>query len=296
MTHERGDRGSWMAGVAAYGMWGAMPLFWRLFEGTPAFIVFLHRCVWSLPFLVLLSFVGARQSRDVLALDRGRLPWLIVSGLLIGANWWIYIYGVSQHQVVEMSLGYFLAPLLSASLGVILLGERLTYGQWVGVALVILGVIVYGANVGHVPILAMGLAVTFSGYSLVRKVVKASPLAALTTESLVLFLLAVFYLLTTANDPEMSLAWQKHSVLLVLGGTMTALPLLWFAHAVRGLSLTSLGMLNYISPTGKFIIAVVMFGEVVSTKELWSFVVLWLGILIYLFFTFQRGRIPLQPE
>jgi chloramphenicol-sensitive protein RarD len=240
--------------------------------------------------------VGSRQSRDVLALDRGRLPWLIVSGLLIGANWWIYIYGVSQHQVVEMSLGYFLAPLLSASLGVILLGERLTYGQWVGVALVILGVIVYGANVGHVPILAMGLAVTFSGYSLVRKVVKAPPLAALTTESLVLFLLAVFYLLTTANDPEMSLAWQKHSVLLVLGGTMTALPLLWFAHAVRGLSLTSLGMLNYISPTGKFIIAVAMFGEVVSTSELWSFVVLWLGILIYLFFTFQRGRIPLQPE
>jgi chloramphenicol-sensitive protein RarD len=296
MTHERGDRGSWMAGVAAYGMWGAMPLFWRLFEGTPAFIVFLHRCVWSLPFLVLLSFVGNRQSRDLLAIDRGRLPWLILSGLLIGANWWIYIYGVSQHQVVEMSLGYFLAPLLSASLGVILLGERLTIGQWLGVTLVIIGVIVYGANVGHVPVLAVGLAVTFSGYSLVRKIVKAPPLAALTTESLVLFLLAVFYLLTTASDPEMSLAWQKHSGLLVLGGTMTALPLLWFAHAVRGLSLTSLGMLNYISPTGKFVIAVALFDEVVSVSELWSFVVLWLGILIYLFFTFQRGRIPLQPE
>jgi chloramphenicol-sensitive protein RarD len=296
MTHERGDRSSWLAGFAAYGMWGAMPLFWRLFEGTPAFIVFLHRCVWSLPFLVLLSFVGNRQSRDVLALDRGRLPWLVLSGLLIGANWWIYIYGVAQHQVVEMSLGYFLAPLLSAALGVILLRERLTYGQWAGVALVVLGVSIYGINVGHAPVLAVGLAVTFSGYSLVRKIVKAPPLAALTTESLVLFLLAIFYLLTTASDPDMSLAWQKHRGLLVLGGTLTAVPLLWFAHAVRGLSLTSLGMLNYISPTGKFIIAVAIFGEVVTVGEFWSFGILWLGISIYLFFTFQRGRIPLQPE
>jgi chloramphenicol-sensitive protein RarD len=296
MTHERGDRGSWLAGIAAYAMWGAMPLFWRLFEGTSAFIVFLHRCVWSLPFLVLLSLVSRRQSRDVLAIDRGRLPWLVLSGLLIGANWWIYIYGVSQHQVVEMSLGYFLAPLLSAALGVLLLREKLTYGQWLGVALVILGVGIYGANVGHVPILAIGLAVTFSGYSLVRKLVKAPPLAALTTESLVLFFIAVFYLLTSTNDPEMSAAWQKHSGLLVLGGTLTALPLLWFAHAVRGLSLTTLGMLNYISPTGKFIIAVALFGELVSRNELWSFAVLWLGILIYIFFTFKRGRIPLQPE
>jgi len=296
LTHERNDFYSWCSAVAAYAVWGVMPLFWRLFEGTPAFIVFLHRCIWSLPFLVFLSFVGDRQSKDILALDRGRWPWLIISGLLIGANWWIYIVGVERHQVVEMSLGYFFAPLLSATMGVIFLRERLTIGQWLGVGLVLVGVVLYGLNIGHMPGLAVGLAVTFSGYSVVRKLVKAPPLSALTTEATVLFALACFYLLTSEKDPALAEAWQEHSWLLVIGGGLTALPLLWFAHAVRGLTLTSLGMINYISPTGKFLIAILMFNEVVTDQELWSFAILWSGIIVYLASTFRRSRIPLQPE
>ena len=296
VTHERNEFSSWASGIAAYALWGAMPLFWRLFEGTPAFIIFLHRCIWSLPFLVFLSLIGDRQSQKVLAFDHGRWPWLILSGLLIGANWWIYILGVERHQVVEMSLGYFLSPLLSASLGVFFLKERLTPGQWAGVALVVAGVALYSANIGHVPFLAMGLAVTFSGYSLVRKVVRAPPMSALTTEALVLFILAGFYLLTSPPDPQVSEAWALHSWKLVLGGTLTALPLLWFAHAVRGLTMTSLGMINYISPTGKFLIALAVFGEIVTTTELWAFGILWTGILVYLAFTYHRSRMPLQPE
>jgi len=296
VTHERDNLSSWASAVAAYLVWGCMPLFWRLFEGTPAFIVFINRCLWSLPFLVFLSFVGDRQSKNLLAFDRGRWPWLMLSGLLIGANWWIYILGVERHQVVEMSMGYFIAPLISAALGVIFLRERLTIGQWAGVALVAVGVGIYGFSVGKVPALAIGLAVTFSGYSLVRKIVKAAPLVALTTEASLLFAFACFYLVTTAPDPAFVEAWNKQSWLLLLGGGLTALPLLWFAHGVRGLTLTSLGMINYISPTGKFIIAVFIFHEIVTDQQFWAFVVLWVGILIYLANTFRRSRIPLQPE
>jgi chloramphenicol-sensitive protein RarD len=296
MTHERNNVAAWGSAVAAYSLWGLMPLFWQLFHGTPAFIVFLHRCVWSLPFLVLFSFVGDRQSNEVFSTDRGRLPWLVLSGLLIGANWWIYILGVERQQVLEMRLGYFFSPLLSAAMGVVFLREKLSKGQWLGIAIVMIGVVIYGYHIGHIPILALALAATFSFYGLIRKVVKAPPLSALTTEAAVLFALACFYLLTTPNDPMLAEAWQNHSWKLVLSGVITALPLLFFAHAVRGLSLTSLGMINYISPTGKFIIAIAFLGEIVTRVDLWAFGLIWTGIVVYLAFTYRRSLIPLQPE
>ena len=296
MSHERYKTSAWIAAVAAYVAWGMMPLFWRLFEGTPAFIVFLHRCLWSLPFLVILSLIPQKQSSSIVAFDRGRWPWLMVSAFLIGSNWWLYIVGVERHQVVEMSVGYFIAPLISAAMGVIFLREKLTVGQWIGVLTVVAGSVMYGVTAGHVPILAIGLAVTFSGYSLVRKVVKAPPMSALTTEAMFLFGAAVIYLLTSPSDSALSAAWQRHGWLLVVGGGLTALPLLWFAHGVRGLTLTSLGMINYISPTGKFIIAVLVFKEIVTDQQIWAFVVLWLGIILYLVNTYRRSRLPLQPE
>jgi chloramphenicol-sensitive protein RarD len=296
MTHPRNNLLAWIAAIAAYTIWGAMPLFWRLFEGTPAFVVFLHRCLWSFPFLVLLTLLANRGSREVLVFDRGRWPWLVLSGFLIGANWWIYIYGVERHQVVEMSMGYFMAPLLTAAMGVVVLREKLSRGQWFGVGLVVVGSILYGFTVSRVPMLAIGLAVTFSGYSLVRKLVKAPPMGALTTEACFLFVVSVFFLATNGPDPSLGEAWTKHGTLLVLGGGLTALPLLWFAYGVRGLTLTSLGMINYISPTGKFLIAILAFGEVVTDQQIWAFCVLWSGIIVYLASTFRRSVSPLQPE
>lgn len=296
MIEKRQKFLAWSAAIAAYSVWGLMPLFWRLFEGTPAFIVFLYRCIWSFPFLLLMTLLVNRQPKEILVYDRGRWPWLLVSGFLIGANWWIYIIGVERHQVVEMSLGYFIAPLLTASLGVFVLRERLSMGQWLGVAFVILGSIGYGMTVGKVPTLAIGLALTFSGYSLVRKLVNAPPLGALTTEACFLFLMGVFFVLTNHPDPRFAEAWSNHGILLSIGGGLTALPLLWFAYGVRGLTLTSLGMINYISPTGKFLIAIFLFQEVVTDHQIWAFSLLWIGIIVYLASTYRRTVIPLQPE
>jgi chloramphenicol-sensitive protein RarD len=150
--------------------------------------------------------------------------------------------------------------------------------------------------VGHFPWLAISLAATFSFYSLVRRWVRAAPLSALTSEAAVLFLIVVFYLLTSPRDPEFFRAWQTHSWLLVLSGVITALPLLWFSYAIRGLTLTSLGMINYISPTGKFIVAVMLLGEIVTVTEVWGFGFIWFGIAVYLAYTFKRSRAQPQPE
>lgn len=296
MTHPRNNASAWVSAITAYVVWGCMPIFWRLFEGTPAFIVFLHRCLWSFPFLFFLAMLFSQNKKDIFVLNRGRWPWLFVSAFLIGANWWIYILGVERHQVVEMSLGYFIAPLLTAAMGVIFLRERLSRGQWLGVLLVVFGSAVYGAAVGELPVLAIGLAVTFSGYSVVRKMVKAPPFQALMTEAFFLFVVSLFYAATNRPDPTMSEAWVAHGWLLVLGGGLTALPLLWFAYGVRGLTLTTLGMINYISPTGKFLIAVLVFNELVTDQQIWSFAILWFGIIIYLASTYRRSLIPLQPE
>lgn len=274
-----------------------MPLYWRLFEGTSAFVVFLHRCLWAFPFLILFALVLKRNElKEILAFDVKRFPWLATSGLLIGANWWIYIYGVEAHQVVEMSLGYFLAPLLSAAMGVVFLRERLSLGQWIGVLAVVLGVGFYGFNVGRIPVMAIGLALTFSFYSLIRKVVQVHPVSALTTETFVLFVLAAFYAATGPENLVFGQGWDDHRTLLILGGTLTALPLLWFAVGVRGLTMTTMGMLNYISPTGKFIIAVFLFGEVVTNADLWAFCLIWSGIIWYLASTYRRQKSLPVPE
>ncbi len=281
---------SWLAAIGAYSFWALMPLFWRLFEGTPAFIIFIHRSLWAFPFLIGISFLPMFRRQPLFDFDRQRLPWLALSGIMIGANWWIYIYGVAAQRVIEIRLGYFLSPLLSAALGVVFLKERLTRWQWLGVSLVCAGVVCYGIHIWTVPTMAIGLALTFSAYSLIRKVVSVAPMTALTTETFILFLLAIAYLIFARQDPDFLMAWDNHAWLLALAGTMTAIPLLWFAVAVRGLTMTTMGMLNYISPTGKFLIAILLFGEPISAVDFLFFMLIWVGVGIYLHATYRLSK------
>jgi chloramphenicol-sensitive protein RarD len=266
-----------------------MPLYWRLFEGTPAFNILMHRCMWAFPFLFLFASIQKKWVLpEKIAFDRKRFPWLIASGLLIGSNWWIYIYGVESHHVIEMSLGYFLSPLFSAAMGVLIVRERLVFFQWIGVITVGVGVAWYSTVVGHIPYMALGLALTFSFYGLIRKVTPVHPMTALLTETMILFFVAIGYLILHPGNTLFGETWDVHYKLLVLSGPLTSLPLLWFAAGVRGLTMTTMGILNYISPTGKLILAVFFFGEVLTTTEFASFALLWCGIVVYLRATFVR--------
>lgn len=257
-------------------------MFWRLLEGTPAYVILLNRCLWSFPFLLIVTSAVRQYRKDLVRVKASMLPWIFISSILIALNWWIYIVGVNAHMVLEVSLGYFFSPLLTASLGVFFLKERLRVWQWIGIALVILGVALYSVSFGKIPVIAVGLALTFSLYSLVRKISQAPAMAAITIEAGFVFAIALGYVGFASADPSLRQAWDEHKTLLVLAGTLTAIPLLWFSIAVRGLSLTTLGLLNYISPTGKFLIAIFVFQESFSPTVGLAFGAIWIGIFVYL--------------
>ncbi|MCX6124973.1 MAG: EamA family transporter RarD [Proteobacteria bacterium] len=289
----RDQKSAVIAATAAYVIWGLMPIYWRIFAGISPFVVFLHRCLWAFPFLFLFMILFSRLQKkwlipEWIASDRKRFSWLCLSAVLIGGNWWIYIYGVESHQVLEMSLGYFFSPLLSAAMGVVFLKERLTRQQWIGAGAVVIGVCLYSFSAGRIPTMAIGLALTFSFYGLIRKLVNVHPLTALSTETFVLMTIAAIYAVVRPPATLFGEGWAQHHTLLVFSGALTAVPLLWFAVGVRGLSMTTMGMLNYISPTGKFLIAVLVFGEVIEPQALAAFGLIWSGIAVYLFATYHK--------
>jgi chloramphenicol-sensitive protein RarD len=294
--NSRDDKRAWVTAIATYFIWGLMPLFWRVFDGTPVLVVFLYRCLWSFPFLIFLTILSDIKVKEFFVLNRGRWPWFMVSGFLIGLNWWLYIKGVDERKVVEISLGFFLAPLLTTVFGSLILGERLSSAQWFGAATCILGTMIYGRSLSTPPMLALGLSLTFCGYSLVRKFVKAPPLAALTTETSLLFAVSVFYILTTKLDASMGQAWTAHGYFLILAGVLTALPLWGFAHAVRRLHLTSLSLASYVSPLIKLLVAIFVFQEIVSDQQVLSFAVVWLGLVIFQASSHRRNVMLPQPE
>ncbi|HSR64500.1 MAG TPA: EamA family transporter RarD, partial [Xanthomonadaceae bacterium] len=261
-------RGLWAA-VASFVLWGAMPLYWHLLKGVPALQILLHRIVWSA--LLVGGWLVWREGRGWLraALARPRVAGLLAaSGLLIGANWGLYIWAVNNGHVVESSLGYFINPLLNVLLGVVFLRERLARAQWASVAVATLGVLWLTLRFGQLPWIALALAVTFALYGLVRKLAAVDAMAGLAIESGYLWLPALALLGWSelhGSGGFLALAGAGYGVgidlLLVASGALTALPLIGFAYAVRRAPLSAIGLLQYISPTLQFLVGVFAFHE-----------------------------------
>jgi chloramphenicol-sensitive protein RarD len=270
------------AGVSAYLFWGFVPLFWKLFEGVSSEVVLIHRCLWSLPAVVILLYWRGERGREFRKLSSKQVLGLVASGLLIGSNWWIYIYGVQSHHVLEMSLGYFFAPLLSSLLGIMVLKERISMIQMAALLCVTSGVVLYANAVDRIPLMALSLAVTFSIYSIIRKVLQVPSMVGLAVECFVLLVMSLPFLVMGMHREVFGAFWVDKWWLCVLAGALTVFPLIWFAVAARGLSLVTLGMLNYLSPSGKFLLAIFVFGEALFPGQLAAFGVIWLGIFIYL--------------
>ncbi len=272
-------------GVVAYAWWGLVPLYfrWVLGEVTAAEML-AHRVVWSLAFLAaLLTF--ARRWPDVLRCFRTKtllLP-LIASSLLVGANWLIYIRSVESRQVVQASLGYFLLPLVSVFLGLIVFREKLRRLQWLalGFALVGGGLMIHAS--GQVPWIAVSLAVTFSVYGLIRKQVPVDGLIGLSVETIVLMPFAVAYLAWRGYQGDMALSTDNLPLVgkLALSGIVTAIPLLCFGQAARMLPFSMLGFMQYLSPSIQFLLAVLVMHEQPPGNDWTSFVFVWLGLLVF---------------
>jgi chloramphenicol-sensitive protein RarD len=269
-------------GVAAYGIWGLFPLYWKLVEQVPALQIISHRIVWS--FVTLAIVAAARFVREIASqLDRRTLAIYVIAAVLISINWFLYVYAVNTGVVLETSLGYFITPLVNVLLGVMVLRERLRPLQWCAVALAAIGVLQLTFGYGSLPWIAIGLALSFGSYGLVKKKAPLDSLAGLTLETGLVVIPAATYLLAANANGHGAFAHSglTTDLLLIGGGPVTVVPLLLFASAVRRVTLTTIGLLQYISPTIQFFLGVFLYGEPFSGTRLVGFVIVWMACLLF---------------
>ncbi|MEX2291377.1 MAG: EamA family transporter RarD [Mycobacteriales bacterium] len=281
MTATR--RGALSAG-AAYLIWGLFPLYWPLLAPSGSLEILAHRILWSLVVVVALLAVTRRlDALRAAAADRRRLRLLALAAVLIGVNWGTYIYGVTSDQVVEASLGYFVTPIVTVLLGVVVLGERLRATQWAALGVALLAVVVLTVENGGPPWIALVLAFSFGGYGLLKKLSGVGAVAALAVETAVLLPVAAAYvgLLGATGAGTFASQGIGHAVLLAFAGVVTAVPLLLFGAAASRVSLTTLGVLQYLTPTMQFLLGVTLFAEPLPALRLLGFVLVWSGLALF---------------
>ncbi len=276
-------RTGFLLGVIAYLCWGMMPLYFKMLASVPANEIVAHRIIWSLLFLLGLATLWRRWPAIRAAATGRVLLTLMLTAVLIATNWLVYIYAVVSGHVLEGSLGYYLNPLFNVLLGVVLLGERLTRAQVFATLLAGAGVAVLAAGAGSGLWISLTLAFSFGLYGFLRKVAPVDSLEGLSIETALLAPIAVGWLFWlqaagTANFVQGNLATD---ILLVLGGAVTAIPLLLFTAAARRLPYSTLGFLQYIAPSLQFLLAVLAFGEPLTAAHMICFGAIWSALIIF---------------
>ena len=273
-----------LSAVGAYALWGLLPIYWKAVQTVPAFEIICHRMAWSFAFVALLLIWKRRW--EWLQQVRNRPVTLITflgTSSILALNWFIYIWAVNAGHIVDTSLGYFINPLLSVLLGVLFLGERLRLWQWISVGIAACGVSYLTLSHGAFPWIALGLATTFGFYGLLRKTAPLGALEGLSLETTFLFLPALAYLLYLERVGTASFGHTVAltNILIALSGVVTALPLILFAYAAKRVTLATVGILQYIAPTGQFLLGVLVYGETFTQPRMVGFSVIWIALLIY---------------
>jgi len=277
--------------LLSYGAWGILPIYWKGFGSASPIEVISHRLVWSFVFLGILV-AGRGEIRECLRILRApRLIGILgVTALLLSANWGLFVLGVNSGRIVESSLGYFINPLFNVLLGCIALRERLTRVQSVAVVLAVAGVVAFGWHLGHVPWIALGLAVTFGFYGLIRKMVPIHPLPGLFVETVLLTPTAAAIAVVFAARGDAYFPGSTGMMLLfVSSGVITAIPLLWFNVAAKILPLTMMGFLQYLAPTLQLLVGVLVYHESFTLRHMLAFGLIWAAIALF-FGTAARRR------
>lgn len=282
-----------LAAIFAYSLWGVFPLYWVLVDQVPALQIVAHRVIWCALFVVgwLLLSSGTGWLRTALSQPKV-MRMLLASSVLISINWGIYIWAVTHGRVVEASLGYFINPLVSISLGVLILGERLNRWQWGAVALAAAGVLWLALINGSPPWIALTLAVSFGFYGLIRKLAAVDAVPGLAIESLLLAPLAALWLLWCAYQGSGVFAQGAltQDGLLVFGGALTALPLIGFAYGAKRIPYSLVGILQYIGPTLQLLCGVFILGESFSDAQALGFGCIWAALALYAVDGWRRSR------
>lgn len=276
------DRMGLMAALGAYTIWGLLPLYFKLVGAYSPEAILTHRVFWSLPTGAILVLVAANARRIMDVMTWPRLAWLSLSGLLIGLNWFVYIWAVSEERVMEASLGYYINPLVNVAIGALFLSERLKTIQWVAVGLAALGVLVETVALGRVPWVALVLCFTFAAYSVIRKRLQVDSRVGFLVEVMVLMPLLAIWVhasgLWSTLAPQTSMDWP----LLIASGPITATPLILFSLAAKRLRLSTIGFIQYLGPTLQFLIGV-LYGEPLGATRLLAFAFIWLAVIVFSF-------------
>jgi chloramphenicol-sensitive protein RarD len=272
-----------MAALAAFFLWGILPVFWKLLDFLPPASIVAQRTVWSL--LLVLGILWWRGEgkalRDGLR-SRRAICWYLLSGSLLASNWLLYVWATLNGRIIEAALGYYLNPFFNMLFGAMWFGDKNSRWQLAAIALALGGVALQIPAVGHFPWVALTLAVTFSLYAVVRKQAPLGPLVGLAAETCLLAPVALAWLvINNQNVTEAFGGTWAHAALVVGTGLATALPLLFFGHATRTIRLTTLGILQFLGPTIQFFIGWQLYGEPMTGGRLLSFGLIWLAVGIY---------------
>lgn len=273
-----------LSAVAAFGMWGVLPMYWMAVQRFGSDVVVCQRLVWTIVWVAPLLWISREWRTCWEALRTPKLlrahAW---SAALLTVNWSLFIWANQHGRIVEASLGYFLNPLLNVAIGHFLLGEHLTGWRKASIALAALGVLLQIVLVGHLPWIALSLAVTFALYGLSRRKSPLGSLPGLALESVIVlpFALGALVWLSTSGTPVFGRGTAGDFLLMFMAGASTAAPLLTFAYAARHLKFSTLGLLQFLAPTGQFLVGTWVYGEPVSVGSLVSFVFIWLGVAVF---------------
>lgn len=276
-------RGIWY-GIAAYGAWGLFPVYWKTLHHVPALQLICHRIVWSSITLYLFLAIRGRLQTFSNSFKQPRTVLIYTAAaLLIGLNWFTFVYGVNGGFVIETSLGYFINPLLSVLMGVVFLRERLRPGQWLPIVIALVGVIAITAAYGRVPWIALSLAVSFALYGMIKKLAPLGAVNGLTLETSLLFIPAGIYLLVCMKNGQAPYLSEGAvaGTRLVATGLVTTVPLLLFAASAQRIPLSMLGILQYIAPTLQFLLGTLVYREPFDHSKLQGFCLVWISLLLF---------------
>lgn len=274
--------------VIAYLIWGLFPIYWKNLQGVGADEILANRVLWSFVFMVLLITVTKKWKKLIGVLSSFKTNkkqglMLFVASLLVSCNWFIYIWAVNADQIIETSLGYYINPLVSVLLGMIVLKEKLTKTQYVSVGLAAIGVIILTFSHGSFPWIALSLAFTFGLYGLAKKLISIDSSIGLTLETLFITPIALMYIayLFVKGDHAFLAVSPQLDLLVILSGVLTAVPLLFFAKGAQRIPLSMLGFIQYMTPTLTLILGVFVYDEPFTTTHLLSFLFIWAALSIY---------------
>ena len=278
--------------LLAFVTWGLSPVFWKLLEKIPPIEILCYRIIWSFVFIsIIITYQSRWKEVKTVLTKKNNLKHLALSSLLIGINWFIFILAVNTGRVLETSLGYYMNPIFNILIGFILLGERLRRLQWFSVIFVVIGVLYSLITYGKLPLIALMLGISFAFYGFARKKINVKPIPTLFAETAILLIPSLIYTIYAQSHFNGHLFQNKIIFLwIIVSGIITSLPLVWFAASAKYLTLSTIGIMQYIAPTLSFFLGVFVFKEPFNLNLFITFVFIWIGVITYTLESLNKQR------